>query len=102
MAKYGVSIFFQGHDHLFVRQQKDGVIYQETPTPADPNYASPNDSAYRSGDHLPAAGHLRVTVSPQDVKVEYVRSWLPQDENAEHKQDQVAFTYSVAAGKPNQ
>jgi Calcineurin-like phosphoesterase len=102
MVKYGVSIFFQGHDHLFVRQQKDGVVYQETPTPGDPNYANPNDNAYKGGDHFNAAGHLRVTVSPENTKVEYVRSWLPKDENAERKQDQVAFSYTVAPGKQNQ
>lgn len=101
MAKYGVSIFFQGHDHLFVRQQKDGVVYQETPTPADPNYASPNDKAYKGGDHFPAAGHLRVTVSPENAKVEYIRSWLPKDETPEHKQGEVAFSYTVAPGKQN-
>ncbi len=95
MVKYGVSIFFQGHDHLFVRQQKDGVVYQETPTPADPNYDNPNDDAYKAGDHLPAAGHLRVTVSPGATKVDYIRSWLPKDEKAGHKQDEVAFSYTV-------
>ncbi len=102
MVKYGVSIFFQGHDHLFVRQQKDGVVYQETPTPADPNYASPNDNQYKGGDHFPAAGHIRVTISPQNAKVEYVRSWMPKDEKNGHKQDEVAFAYTVAPGKANQ
>ena len=28
MVKYGVSIFFQGHDHIFVTQERDGLIYQ--------------------------------------------------------------------------
>jgi Calcineurin-like phosphoesterase len=103
MAKYGVSIFFQGHDHLFVRQEKDGVVYQETPNPANPNYdeTGPQDFAksYRSGDAIASSGHLRVTVSPENTKVEYVRSWLPKDENAKHKQGEVAFTYSVKPGK---
>jgi Calcineurin-like phosphoesterase len=98
MAKYGVLIFFQGHDHLFVRQQKDGITYQETPTPADPNYANPNDDAYKGGDHYSAAGHLRVTISPEQAKVEYIRSWLAKDETAGHKQDEVAFSYAVKPG----
>ncbi len=34
MVKTGVTIFFQGHEHLLARQEKDGVIYQEVPNPA--------------------------------------------------------------------
>jgi len=37
MAENHVSIFFQGHDHLFAKQELDGIIYQTLPTPADPN-----------------------------------------------------------------
>jgi len=99
MVKYGVSIFFQGHDHLFVHQQKDGVVYQETPTPADPNYDNPNAAAYKTGEHYNAAGHIRVTISPQNAKVDYIRSWLPKDEVDGHKQGEVAFSYNVKPGK---
>jgi len=100
MAKYNVSIFFQGHDHIFVRQQKDGVTYQETPNPANPNYEDENGfhGSYKSGDYLPASGHLRVTVSPEAAKVDYVRSWMAKDETADRKQGAVAFSYSVKPG----
>jgi hypothetical protein len=47
--KNGVTIFFQGRDHIFARQELDGVIYQTMPEPADPNYALHNAEAYRSG-----------------------------------------------------
>jgi hypothetical protein len=104
MAKTGVTIFFQGHDHLFAHQQKDGVVYQETPNPADDTYTAFNRDAYRSGDILPNAGHLRVTVSTANVRVEYVRSYLAKDETAEHRDGEVAFSYTVKArdgeGKP--
>lgn len=95
MAKYGVTIFFQGHDHVFARQQKDGVVYQETPNPADQSYTAYNRDAYRSGDVLPNSGYLRVTVSPANVKVDYVRSCLPQDETPDQKNGEVAFSYTV-------
>ena len=98
-VKTGVTIFFQGHDHLFARQEKDGVIYQETPNPADATYQAFNREAYRSGDILPNAGHLRVTVSPREATVEYIRSFLPKDENTTSKDGTVAFTYTV---KPRQ
>ena len=39
MVKHGVTIFFQGHDHLYaLQQERDGIIYQEVPMPADQGY----------------------------------------------------------------
>ncbi len=82
MVKHGVTIFFQGHDHLFVRQQRDGIVYQEVPMPADQGYVAYNEDRYESGINLANSGHLRVTVSPAEVKVDYVRCYLPKDETA--------------------
>ena len=90
-VKTGVTIFFQGHDHIFARQELDGVTYQSCPNPADNTYQTFNRDAYRSGDILPNAGHLRVTVAPQKVRVDYVRSFLPgAGTNAS-----VAFSYTI-------
>jgi phosphodiesterase/alkaline phosphatase D-like protein len=88
MVDNGVTIFFQGHDHIFVRQELDGVIYQTLSEPANPNYTYENDAAYKSGDKFPNSGHVRVTVSPDGVKVDYVRSYLD-------KPDVLAFSYTV-------
>jgi hypothetical protein len=88
MADTHVTIFFQGHDHLFVKQELDGVIYQTLPTPADPNYAFDNAEVYKTGDKFPASGHVRVSVSPDGVTVDYIRSYLD-------KPDEVAFMYTV-------
>ena len=93
MVKNGVTIFFQGHDHLFARQQRDGVIYQSTPNPADATYQAFNQEAYRSGDILPNSGHLRVTVSPSEVKVNYVRAFLTKDETEKNKNGVTAYSY---------
>jgi hypothetical protein len=97
MVKSGVTIFFQGHDHLFARQEKDGLVYQETPNPADATYTAFNREAYRSGTILPNAGHLLVTVGSDGVRVDYVRSYLPDDETAERKNGEIAFSYRVPA-----
>jgi len=97
MAANHVTVFFHGHDHLFARQQLDGVVYQELPSPADPNYADINAQAYKSGDVLPSSGRVRVTVSPQKVLVEYVRSYLPKDATAAHPDGEIAFSYEIAA-----
>ena len=88
MVDNHVSIFFQGHDHLFAHQQLDGVVYQTLPEPANPNYTTENADAYQSGDILPNSGHVRVTTSPTGVKVDYVRSYLDRP-------DELAFTYTV-------
>lgn len=99
MVKHGVTIFFQGHDHLFAHQQKDGVVYQEAPNPADPGYSIYNGDAYRSGDILPNSGYLRVTVSAGNVKVDYVRSYLPKDEMPDRKNGEVAFSYTIKGAR---
>jgi len=97
MARTGVSIFFQGHDHIFAHQQLDGVVYQTLPVPADTNYSFYNKESYRSGDILPGAGRVRVTVSPQFVRVEYLRSYLPNDATVQHPDGEVAFSYEISA-----
>ena len=90
-----VKIFFQGHDHVWVRQQLDGVVYQTLSQPADPNYALYFDEAYQSGEKHPNTGYTRVTVSPNQVKVEYVRSLLPKDETAARRHGAVVTSYTV-------
>ena len=99
MVKNGVTIFFQGHDHLFARQERDGIVYQETPNPADAGYNTFNREAYRSGDILPNSGYLRVTVSPANVTVDYIRAYLPQDEKPDHQNGEIAFSYRVTDKK---
>jgi hypothetical protein len=95
MASNHVSIFFQGHDHLFAHQVLDGVTYQTLPEPANPFYTTENEDAYLSGDKLPNSGRVRVTVSACQVTVEYVRSYLPQDETTAHKTGEIAYSYTV-------
>ncbi|NVO19486.1 MAG: T9SS type A sorting domain-containing protein [Bacteroidetes bacterium] len=94
----GVNIFFQGHDHLFAREELDGVIYQEVPMPSDSTYKIgmlANADAYVS-DTLDGSGHLRVFVSGSCVKVDYVRAYLPADTlEGIHKNREVAFSYSL-------
>jgi phosphodiesterase/alkaline phosphatase D-like protein len=100
MADNNVTIFFQGHDHLFARQELDGVIYQTLPEPANPFYTTENSDAYRSGDKLPNSGHVRVTVAPEQVTVDYIRAFLPVDETDGHLNGEVAFSYTVPAKSP--
>jgi len=95
MVKAGVSIFFQGHDHLYARQERDGVVYQTVPNPADPTYTAFNRDAYLSGEVLPNSGHLRVVVSPEVVRVDYVRAFLPADQTPEQVDGAIARSYTL-------
>lgn len=94
-----VTIFFQGHDHIWVTQKLDGVVYQTLPEPADPNYSLFNADAYLSGDKLSNTGYARVTIGPGTVKVEYVRTYLPVDESAARVNGSVAYSYVLPSGR---
>ena len=97
MVKHKVSVFFQGHDHLYCQQEKDGIIYQELPMPSDHGYIAYNEDRYASGKKLPSAGYMRVTVTPASAKVEYVRCFLPKDETKDTKHGMIAHAYEVKA-----
>jgi hypothetical protein len=99
LVKNGVTAVFHGHDHLYARQELDGIVYQEVPQPSAKNTASgPSLAAeyhYASGTILSSAGHLRVTVDPERVRVEYVRAWLPASETAQRSNGQVDASWTV-------
>ena len=93
-----VSAVFHGHDHFYGYQQLDGIVYQECPQPGTANFstASARDGQYVQGTILPNSGHLRVTVSPENTKVEYVRAALPTQETATLKNRTISHTYTMA------
>jgi hypothetical protein len=96
MVANKVSIFFQGHDHVWVRQQLDGVTYQTLSEPANPNYNASEFSGYfLSGDKFPNTGYTRVNVSSTSVKVDYVRTYLPADETTTRVSGSTAFSYTL-------
>jgi phosphodiesterase/alkaline phosphatase D-like protein len=95
-----VNIVFHGHDHLFVKQDLDGIVYQEVPQPSAARFDATNNAkeyGYVTGDVLASSGHLRVTVSSSQVKVDYVRAYLPQDENAQRQNSKTDYTYAINA-----
>jgi hypothetical protein len=85
-----VTAVFHGHDHLYARQELDGIVYQEVPQPGDPKGStrSAAEYGYQSGDILGSSGYLRVMVSAQQAKVDCVRI-------AVGKADSIAHTYLV-------
>jgi hypothetical protein len=93
MVKNKVSIFFQGHDHIFVTQERDGLIYQSMPNPADDTFSYFNETAYKSGTKAPNSGHVRVTVAPKQATVEYFLAARSKDSG--RKNLQIAHKYTV-------
>jgi hypothetical protein len=93
-----VSAVFHGHDHVYVQQELDGIVYQECPQPSITRYTNSQlaqEYGYTHGDVLSSSGHLRVTVSPDQVTVEYVRAYLPKDEKQGQLNRQVDAKYTI-------
>jgi len=99
LVKNRASIVFHGHDHLYAKQDLDGIVYQAVPQPGDPKGStrSAADYGYKTGVILGSSGHLRIAVSQSDVTADYVRSVLPQDETADRKNRQLARSYTLNA-----
>lgn len=79
LRKRGVGVVFHGHDHLYAREERDGIIYQTLPQPSlgrdqALDAGALADYGYTQGVFLPSPGYLRVTVSPARARVEYLRS----------------------------
>jgi hypothetical protein len=98
---YSVSAWFHGHDHLYAREQVDGVTYQEVPQPSLTRYDTANPGGgygYVGTDGVnifPSSGHLRVTVTPTQVSVDYVRSVAPADETTTRKNGTIIASYVI-------
>lgn len=100
LVKHHVAAVFHGHDHLFAKEELDGVVYQLVPQPGQPRFDNTRSAAeygYTYGDVLGSSGHLRVTVSQNHVTVEYIRAYLPNDERLGRQNGEIAYSYTIPA-----
>jgi 3',5'-cyclic AMP phosphodiesterase CpdA len=71
-----VDVFFHGHDHIYVKQELDGVIYQLVPQPSHPgdsiNVAS--KYGYISGEILGGSGYMRVKITSTVATIDFVKA----------------------------
>jgi len=99
LVKYKVSAVFHGHDHLYAKQDLDGIVYQTVPQPSARNFNNgaqlAKDYHYDSGTIFSSSGHMRITITPTTMTARYVRSWLPKDETAARKNGQIEHEWSV-------
>ena len=86
-----------------MKQDQDGIVYQEGPVPARSGLydatAAAKDYNYTHGKVVGGSGYLRVRVAPDDVKVDYVQTYLPKEEDATHKDGMLGDSYTIKARK---
>ncbi len=98
LVKHGGSIVFHGHDHIYIQQERDGIIYQLVPQPGHSrfeSYRAAEEYGYKSGVKQGSSGVVRVTVSPDKAVAEYVRAYPPSAEDSNHKTGSVTHSYTV-------
>jgi len=73
LIDYKVGFVFKGHDHLYVKQELDGIIYQTVPQPSHPgDKINVNQYGYTSGKGVGGSGFLKVTTSGSQAKVDFI------------------------------
>lgn len=70
MLKYGVQIFFYGHDHVFTDMTVDGIHYSLPGSAGAPWKFDASITGYKQ--YWPNSGYGRVKVSPTQVQVDFV------------------------------
>jgi len=76
-VQYHVNAVFHGHDHLFVKQDLDGIVYQLLPQPGANRYgniSSAADYGYKTGIIKNAPGYLKVNVTDKTATVEFIQT----------------------------
>lgn len=72
-----VTAIFRAHDNFYARQELDGILYLMVPQPSfagNDRIRNLQTYGYKQGVFLGNAGHVRVTVAPENVQVEYVKT----------------------------
>ncbi|MFZ4401297.1 MAG: T9SS type A sorting domain-containing protein [Bacteroidales bacterium] len=103
MVDNHAQIFFHGHDHLYDKQDKDGVVYQEVPQPSNRNITNTQAAnyGYLSGVIIPGRGYLLVSVTDSSAKVDYFRTYLPNEVTTGHSNGELAYSYTITAPATN-
>ncbi len=69
-----VGFVFKGHDHLYVKQELDGIIYQTLPQPSHPgDKLDVTQYGYLSGKGVGGSGFLKVRTEGKSAYVEFIK-----------------------------
>ena len=90
----GVTIVFHGHDHVFAKEELDGIVYLLVPQPGLDRYSAPRsvEGGYENADVVGGPGHVRVSVSADTALVELVQT---RRAGTEHGNGQTVYTYEA-------
>lgn len=94
LVQYKVNAVFHGHDHLFVKQELDGIVYQTLPQPGAIRYGNINSAkeySYNSGIILNGPGYLRVTMGNGQALVEYIQTSI----DSKFRNKETIFNYTI-------
>jgi len=75
LKKYHVNVVFHGHDHLFAKQELDGIVYQCLSQPGakeQGNTRNGEEYGYVIGKILNGPGYMRVNVKNDNATFEFV------------------------------
>ncbi|MCH7720350.1 MAG: metallophosphoesterase [Planctomycetes bacterium] len=109
MKRTGAQCVFYGHDHIFAHQKAEGIHFVccGRPTYLNPQWWSTpawkeaygNTAKRNPNDFHAAIGYTRLTVSPQAVHVEYIRTGTDRTgkENVTTPEGQVVDRFPISA-----
>ncbi len=98
LVDHGASVVFHGHDHMFIKQDLDGIVYQLVPQPGHPRSGtkSAGEYGYLSGEVQGSSGHVRVRVNGDSARVDYIRAYLPAAEGRGRRNGDVSYSYMLS------
>lgn len=74
LLENNVGFVFKGHDHLYVKQELDGIIYQTLPQPSHPGEKiDVKQYGYLSGKGVGGSGFLRVRTDAKIAFVDFIK-----------------------------
>lgn len=98
LVRNQVSMVFHGHDHLYAKQDLDGIVYQEVP---QPGHAGPGNNigalmgGYKEGVIMGNSGHMHVTVTPEFIQADFKAVELANAGNAAPGNRKILHSYRV-------
>lgn len=74
LVENNVGFVFKGHDHLYVKQELDGIIYQTLPQPSHPgDKLDVKQYGYLSGKGVGGSGFLKVRTEGDTTFVDFIK-----------------------------
>ncbi|MDD3320233.1 MAG: metallophosphoesterase family protein [Paludibacter sp.] len=77
LRKYKVDVVFHGHDHIFAKQDLDGIVYQCISQPGAKEKGNNNQAEeykYLSGKIFVSPGYMRVKITADIATFEFVKT----------------------------